>query len=159
MITELRRRDKAAIGWREIVSLPDLGIPSLGAKIDTGARTSALHATAIRQLDRDGKHWLEFEIPASKSRLAQRCLAPLVDARQIKNTGGVPETRYVIETSLVLGKKRWKIEVSLADRENMTFDLILGRTAIRRRRLYVDPGRSFLAGPPGGASQNLSLSA
>ncbi len=149
MIREFQRKEKAAIGWREDVSLPDLGITSLGAKVDTGARTSALHATAIREMNRDGKRWLEFEIPASKTHPAQRCVAPLIDARPIKNTGGVAETRYVIETTLVLGQKSWKIEISLADRENMKFDLILGRTAIRRRRLYVDPGRSFLAGPPG----------
>ncbi|MEQ9519645.1 MAG: RimK/LysX family protein [Parvibaculum sp.] len=149
MKKEIRRKEKAVIGWREVVSLPELGIGSLEAKVDTGARTSALHATAIRQMDQDGKRMLEFEIPATRSHRAQRYVAPLVDARPIKNTGGVAEIRYVIETTLVLGAKSWKIEISLADRENMKFDLILGRTAIRRRRLYVDPGRSFLAGPPG----------
>ena len=76
--------------------------------------------------------------------------ARLVDQRPIKNTSGIPETRLVIETTLVLGARRWRIEASLANRENMEFELILGRTAIRRRRLLVDPGRSFLAGPPVG---------
>ncbi len=74
--------------------------------------------------------------------------APLVDEREIKNTGGVPERRLIVRTLLLLGQHRWQIEVSLANREKMEFDLILGRTAIRRRGILVDPGRSFVLAPP-----------
>lgn len=132
------------IGWREIVDLPDLGIERFRAKIDTGARTSALHATRQKLLHIDGKEWVEFHVPVPGTSGTTRYRAPLVDQRAIKNTSGNPEDRFIIRTTLRLGKRRWPIEVSLADRENMGFDLILGRTAIRRRRLLVNPGKSYL---------------
>lgn len=144
-----RARERQIIGWREMVGLPDLGITSLRSKIDTGARTSALHAVDLAAFERDGARWIEFHVPQAGKARSIRCTAPLVDERLIKNTSGVPEHRYVIETTLVLGRRHWRMEVSLADREKMEFDLILGRTAIRRRKLLVDPGRSFLVGPPG----------
>ena len=136
------------IGWREIASLPDLGIMDLHAKVDTGARTSALHAVDIEVLDEEDGPKVGFHVPLPGVPRAKRCVARLVDHREIKNTSGVPEHRYVIETTLVLGHRHWHIEVSLADRENMEFDLLLGRTAIRGRRFLINPGRSFLAGPP-----------
>lgn len=136
------------IGWREHVSLPDLGIATLRAKIDTGARTSALHAVDIEVFDQDGHAWVGFHVPLPGKPRWKRCTARLVDQRPIKNTGGIPEHRYVVETTLILGHRHWRIEVSLADREKMEFDLLLGRTAIRGRRMLINPGRSFLAGPP-----------
>lgn len=140
-------KDLQRIGWREWVSLPDLGIPEMKAKIDTGARTSALHAIDIETLRRDGEDWVSFVVPrVGRTRRSAR----LIDQRDIKNTSGIPESRMIVETTLLLGKHRWRIEASLANRERMEFDLILGRTAIRRHALLVDPGRSFLAGPPVG---------
>ena len=139
---------KTEIGWREIVGLPTLEIPALHAKIDTGARTSALNAAIVREFDRDGVNWVEFDVTFTEDRHVQRCLAPIADRREIKNTSGIPELRYVIETQLTLGSRQWQIELSLADREPMKFDLILGRTALRNRHLCVNPGRSFLSGPP-----------
>lgn len=136
------------IGWREDVGLPDLEIASLRAKIDTGARTSALHAVDIRVSEEDGVAWASFHVPLADRRTPCWHRARIVDRRWIKNTSGVPEQRYVINTMLVLGRRRWHIEVSLADRGQMGFDLIIGRTALRRRRLLVNPGKSFLAGPP-----------
>ena len=133
------------IGWREWIGLPELGIPSLKAKVDTGARTSALHAERVEAFERAGARWVRFVVPLAGPDPHE---APLADRRAIRNTGGVPEDRYVIETLLALGGRRWRIEVSLADRTAMGFDMILGRTAVRRRRLLVDPGRSFLAGEP-----------
>lgn len=135
------------IGWRETVALPELGLPSLKAKIDTGARTSALHATGIEDFDRDGAPWVRFHIPDHDHETIEQpndCEAPLIDRREIRNTSGVPDERHVIETRLVIGGRRWRIEVSLTDRSDMAFPLILGRTAIRRRRILVNPGRSFL---------------
>lgn len=132
------------IGWREFVDLPDLGIEQFRAKIDTGARTSALHATRQKLLQVNGEDWIEFHVPVPGTSGTKRYRAPLVDRRAIKNTSGNPEDRYIIKTTLRLGRRRWPVEVSLADRENMGFDLILGRTAIRRRRLVVNPGKSYL---------------
>ena len=139
-----QKRPVTEIGWREFVDLPDLGIRHFRAKIDTGARTSAIHATRQKLLEQDGADWVEFHVPVPGTPRTTRCRARLVESRAIKNTSGVPEDRYVIETTLVMGGRRWPIEVSLADRENMGFDLILGRTAIRRRRILVNPGKSYL---------------
>lgn len=143
-----RVRKWLEIGWREVVGLPDLGIAELHAKIDTGARTSALHAVDLDVEDVDGQLWVSFAIPQPGKHGAERHRASVVDHRMIKNTSGVPEHRYVVRTTLVLGRRHWHIEVSLADREQMGLDMILGRTAIRGRRILVNPGRSFLAGPP-----------
>lgn len=139
---------RTEIGWREIVGLPTLAIEALHAKVDTGARTSALNAVIIRELELEGKTWVEFDVTFTEDRHVQRCLAPIADRREIKNTSGIPELRYVIETQLMLGARHWQIELSLADREPMKFDLILGRTALRNRRLCINPGRSFLSGSP-----------
>lgn len=119
------------------------------AKIDTGARTSALHALDQVRFERGGIPWVRFRVPIPGSRRRARAEAPVVDEREIKNTSGRPEMRIVIETLLVIGRHRWHIEASLANREKMEFDMILGRTAIRRRGVLIDAGRSYLAGAPG----------
>lgn len=142
------QRPPEVIGWREHVALPELGLPKLAAKIDTGARTSALHAVDQTLVDFDGVPWVEFSIPIENRGTNKRVRAPLVDQREIKNTSGVPERRLVVRTTLLLGRHRWKIELSLANREKMEFDLILGRTAIRKRGILVDPGHSFVLGLP-----------
>ena len=136
------------IGWRERIALPELGISMVQAKIDTGARTSALHATRVRRFEKDGAEWVRFHIPHASGLKARDVEAPLVDQRQIKNTSGLGEDRLVIETLLILGDRRWHIEVSLADRTTMAMPIILGRTAIRKRGILVDAGKSFLAGKP-----------
>lgn len=133
------------VGWRETIALPELGISAAVAKIDTGARTSAIHATRIKVFDRDGADWVSFHVPHAGLERAVQCEAPLVDRREIKNTSGVPQERLVIETLLVLGQRKWRIDVSLADRADMKLPLILGRTAITRRNILVNPGRSHLA--------------
>lgn len=141
------KRAPEIIGWRELVALPDFGISMMKAKIDTGARTSALHAVDHELFDRDGQRWVRFLIPIPGRSRKSWGEAPVLDDRFIKNTSGVPERRLIIHTTLLLGQHRWHIECSLANREKMEFDLILGRTAIRRRRLLVDPGHSFILGP------------
>ncbi len=142
------RAPKSEIGWREWIGLPDLGITTLKSKVDTGARTSALHAIDHQTFTQAGQQWISFRVPLANLPPDRRCAARIVDEREIKNTSGRPERRYIVETTLILGAQAWKIEVSLANRERMEFEIILGRTAIRRRRLLVNPGRSFLAGPP-----------
>jgi len=136
------------IGWREIVSLPELGVFDMRAKIDTGARTSALHAEDQEVFERNDAKWVRFRVPASRHHRDFRVEVPVLDERDIKNTSGVPERRIVIRTVLHLGNHHWHVDVSLANRANMGFDMILGRTAIRRHNVLVDAGRSFLAGKP-----------
>ncbi|MEM7428372.1 MAG: RimK/LysX family protein [Pseudomonadota bacterium] len=137
------------IGWREWVDLPELGARRLKAKIDTGARTAALHAEEIEPFRNNDQDHVRFKMaPGELGGDWKICEAPVADLRLIKNTSGVPEERYVINTSLRIGGRRWRIDVSLANRAEMGFELILGRTSIRRRNLVVNPGRSFLAGEP-----------
>jgi hypothetical protein len=146
--TPRSKRVTDIIGWREWVALPDIGIPEIKAKIDTGARTSALHAVDQQVFDRDGRTWVRFKVPASHKHRDIPVEAPLIDERDIRNTSGIPERRRIIRTTLLLGRHHWKIDISLANREQMEFDIILGRTAIRSRGVLVHPGRSFVAGPP-----------
>ena len=138
------------IGWREWIGLPRLGIAGIAAKIDTGARTTALHALDIEHVESAEGPLVRFTVPAGPGHETLRVEAPLVAERGVKNTSGVPESRPVIATTLSLGRRRWPIEVTLADRTEMGFDVILGRTAIRRRAILVDCARSWLARPPRG---------
>ena len=108
-------------GWEEWVSLPDLGLPAIRAKVDTGARTSALHAVDQRVFEKDHRIWVRFVIPIPNRRRGIRVEAPVIDERDIKNTGGVPERRLIVRTALVLGRHHWHIDVSLANREKMEF--------------------------------------
>ncbi|SEP96061.1 ATP-dependent zinc protease family protein [Thalassovita taeanensis] len=146
--TGRKPRPPMIIGWRERIALPELGLPLLTAKIDTGARTSALHATRIRIFEREGQEWVRFHIPHASGLKARDCEARLVDQRAIKNTSGTPQDRLVIETLLVLDGRKWRIDVSLTDRSGMVMPIILGRTAIRKRGILVDAGKSFMAGSP-----------
>ncbi|MEP0321404.1 ATP-dependent zinc protease family protein [Bauldia litoralis] len=143
-----RRPEPTEIGWREVVGLPGFGIERMRAKVDTGARTSALHATDLEPFERDGTPWIAFSVPSPAQRQPVRCFAPIADRRAIKNTSGVPETRYIVQTPLVIGRRHWTIEVSLSDRTEMEFDLILGRAAIRGHNFVVNPGKSYRAGLP-----------
>ncbi len=136
------------IGWRELVGLPDLGLPLLHAKIDTGARTAALHAHKIHTLTEGGIRLVEFLPPRIAKGKITPCRFPVHDEREIKNTSGVPESRIVIRTTLMIAGRHWKIDLSLTDRTKMTFPIIIGRAAIRRHNLLVDSGRSYIAGAP-----------
>lgn len=142
------QQPKEIVGWREIVSLPDLNIKNLRAKIDSGARTSAIHAENQERFERNGVPWVRFNFPAPQRRKFLSLETPIIDEREIKNTGGIAERRLIIRTTLLIGSHRTHIEVSLADRKNMGFDLILGRTAMRSLRILVNPARSFLLGTP-----------
>lgn len=135
------------LGWREWIGFPDLGITLIKAKVDTGARTSSLHAFWVEAFERDGKPWVRFAIhPEQNSVEAEvRCEAPVLDQRQVRDSGGHEELRYVIETTLEIAGVRQRAEVTLTDRDTMKFRVLLGRTAMRGRYL-VDPARSFLCG-------------
>ncbi len=145
------------VGWREWVSLPALGVPAVKAKIDTGARTSAMHATEIeRYTDERGRDRVRFSVhplqhTAKKARpdVVVRCDAALVDARVVTPSSGHREHRLVIETAIKLGALAWSIEITLTDRADMRFRMLLGRQALKQQPLLVDAGRSYLAGKRG----------
>ena len=135
------------VGWREWVGLPDLRVGAIKAKVDTGARTSALHAYNIAPFRRKGALWLRFELhPIQRSEAMKViCEARAVDERTVRNSGGGVERRYIIRTLLKLGEKSWPIELALANRDQMGFRMLLGRTALQGRAL-IEPGRSYLFG-------------
>ena len=142
-----RRRPAAApalAGWREYVFLPDLGIGPLVAKLDTGARSAALHAENISVYERDGQSRIRFDVPVDeKGRHIRSCDLRLVHERLVKNTGGRSELRQVIETVIKMGESLWQAQITLTDRADMGVPMLLGRATIRERFL-VDPSRSFI---------------
>ncbi len=137
------------IGWREWVALPDVGNVRIKAKVDTGARSSSLHAFNVKVFDRDGVKSVSFEIhPLQRSEKNKiRVELPLLEMRKVKSSGGHETLRPVIETEVELMGQRWPIELTLASRDEMGFRMLLGRQAMRYRFL-VDPGRSFFGGRP-----------
>lgn len=136
------------LGWREWPSLPDLGIAAIKAKVDTGARSSSLHAFGIYTEKIDGQLWVNFKVhPHQHDReLTLQCHAPVKDYRKVTDSGGHRSMRYVIETRVQLGDDCFPIEITLADRSDMLFRMLIGRTAMRGRYL-VDPNRSYCTSP------------
>jgi len=139
--------ETVVVGWREWLSLPQAGIPAIKAKIDTGARTSALHTFQIETFRDKGIPCVRFGIhPLQRRRTPELfCTAGIVDRRRVTDSGGHSEMRYVIETLVRLGEYEWPIEITLTDRENMRFRMLLGRAAMQRN-FVVKPTSSYLAG-------------
>lgn len=140
-----KKRVLQTIGWREWIALPDLGVDAIKAKVDTGARSSALHAFDLQLFERNGARWAQFEIhPLQHStRCAVQVIAEVVAERAVRSSNGRREWRPVICTDVELLGKRWPIEVTLTNRDAMGFRMLLGRQAVRRQFL-VHAGRSFL---------------
>jgi hypothetical protein len=140
-------KDLPVAGWREWVQFPELNVSSIKAKLDTGARTSALHASDIRVVEREGIAIVTFNFHPSHKRpeLIQPAQAPMIAQRWVRSSSGHVELRPVIRTLIQLGEHRWPIELTLTGRHDMGFRLLLGRQALRGHYV-VDPGRSYLRG-------------
>lgn len=132
------------VGWRELVGLPSLGLTDIPAKIDTGARTSSLHAQVLEEIEREDGRYVRFAVDWGGKR--HECEAIHVDVRGVTSSNGETQQRYVIKTVLKIGEHQFKAEISLADRSDMKFPMLIGRSALRRR-FFVDSGHSWLQTP------------
>ncbi|MFT4713599.1 MAG: hypothetical protein ACJAVI_003363 [Candidatus Azotimanducaceae bacterium] len=136
------------VGWREWVSLPDIGIPALKAKIDTGAKTSALHAVDIELFDNKGIEYVRFNLQPVRKRqkFVLNCEAPLLDKRFVRDSGGHTEERFVIQSSVQIGAKSFITEITLTNRDDMLFPMLLGRRAMQAVNIIVDCNQSYSHG-------------
>lgn len=143
------RRPLTTVGWREWVALPDWQVPWMKAKIDTGARTSAVHAFGIEAIERGGQRWARFAIHPWQDSSADEVVveAPLVDHREVRSSSGSAGERPVVRTTIALAGQEVPIEVTLTRRDEMGFRMLIGRQALRRHYV-VDPARSYLGGRP-----------
>ncbi|WP_299403199.1 ATP-dependent zinc protease [Acaryochloris sp. IP29b_bin.148] len=145
MHESLPQSEFPCIGWREWVVLPELGISTIKAKIDTGARSSALHAFDIERFQQAGKTMLRFKVhPLQKDeRTCITAEAELLEERQVRDSGGHTELRPVIQTEVCLAQYQWPLELTLTNRSSMGFRMLLGRQAVRQR-FVINPGQSYL---------------
>lgn len=135
------------VGWREWLALPELGLLAIKAKIDTGAKTSALHAFQVDPFKRSGQDFVRFQMHPlqNNSELVVNCEAMLLDQRQVTDSGGHQEMRYVIETRMLLGDLERPIQLTLTNRDSMRFRMLLGRQAMEKH-IIVDPAASYICG-------------
>lgn len=145
--TDNGMNQKLIVGSEEWCALPELGIPAVKARVDSGAKTSSLHAFNIRGFSRDHDQWVSFELhPIQHNRRTTvKCEAPVADKRLVKNTSGISEKRYVIRTMLHLAGESWEIEITLSNRDSMGYRMLLGREAMNDR-ILVDPSRKLMCG-------------
>ena len=137
--------DKILVGAIENCQLPSLGIQSLDVRIDTGAKTSSLHVDHIKKFKRGGKPWVSFDIHPTVHQVEETisCESILKDIRRIKSSNGHVEERYIIRTEILLDNKTWLIDISLTDRSDMSFLMLLGREGMGSR-ILVDPSETYL---------------
>ena len=136
------------VGWREWIALPELNIPAIKAKVDSGARTSALHTFNLNRIKENGKDVAEFQMHPLRKRddVVINCKSEIIDMRSVKDSGGHVEERYIIKTLAVLKDLSWEIELSLTNRDDMLFRMLLGRTAMVESNLCIDPAKSYCFG-------------
>ena len=145
-MVERGRLSKPVLGWREWLALPDLGIHAIRAKIDTGARSSALHVDTMETFQSDGSEWVRFSIATGPADAKPMLVESTVhDRRLVTDSGGHVSERIFLRTRLLLAGELYPVEINLTSRRNMLFPMLLGRTALARHFL-VDPTRSFRAG-------------
>ncbi len=139
------------IGWREWVALPDFGIKTIKVKVDSGARSSSLHAFDVKIFDREGVQWVRFKVHPIQRSNDQTVVveARILEFRSVRSSSGIAKMRPVIVTEIELLGERWSLELTLASRDNMGFRMLLGREAFRGRFL-VDGGKSYYGGRPKG---------
>ncbi len=142
-------QDKVIVGSEEWCAFPQLGIPTIKARVDSGAKTSALHAVNISPFQRDGENWVKFDINPiqNNTKTVIHCQAPLVDKRIVKSSSGFREQRYVIKSQIKIGTADWDVELTLTNRDSMGFRMLLGREAMSGR-ILVDPEQKYLLGQP-----------
>ncbi|MEP6941104.1 MAG: RimK/LysX family protein [Rudaea sp.] len=143
------QRGSMVIGWREWLALPQLGIATIKAKVDTGARTSALHVDSLQTEERDGITWLHFRVSSTGRKSARQfdCSAPAVARRRVTDSSGNASLRWFIRTTIELAGERFDAEINLTDRRNMLFPMLFGRLALGDR-FVVDPSASYRCGRP-----------
>jgi hypothetical protein len=148
-MTAAPKPEKVIVGWREWVALPGLGIKAIKAKIDTGARSSSLHAFDVESFERDGAAWVRFVVhPLQRDcETTVHAEAPVHEFRHVRSSSGHVTHRPVILAEVELDNRRWPIELTLASRDEMGFRMLLGREAMRGK-FVVDPGRSYMVSEP-----------
>ena len=137
-------QDTFVLGWEEWLALPELGLPAIKAKIDTGARTSAIAAVSVEELGTPDRPRVRFVVRPIPGRddVEVTCVADVVDRRDVTSSNGEAERRYVIRTMARMGTREWPIEISLANRGSMAYRMLLGRQAVKDD-MFVDPATSF----------------
>jgi len=148
MLKEIPKKIKKTIGWKEWFGLDCLRLPAIKGKIDTGAKTSSLHAFNIESFFIEDVEYVKFDIhPLQKNKkLARTCVARVIDRRMVSDSGGKKEKRFVIKSDLRIGETKIRIELTLANRDSMAFRMLLGREAIKQAKMLVDPSKSFFQG-------------
>lgn len=143
------KRSLPVLGWREWVAFPQLGVRLMECKVDTGARTSALHAFYVEEFEQDGRKMVRFGLHPRRHDTSKEvhCVCEVADERVVSDSGGHKEKRYIIQTHVVLGNEIWPVELSLTNRDSMRFRMLLGRTAMAEN-FIVDPGAKHLMGKP-----------
>ncbi|GHA03647.1 alpha-L-glutamate ligase [Arenicella chitinivorans] len=150
-----KQSPKTVVGNQEWCAFPELGIPAVKARVDSGAKTSSLHAFNVRRFRRGKQAWISFDVhPVQKNRtVVVKCEQPLLDMRVVKSSSGVPETRYVIRTAMRMGDQQWEVDLTLANRDSMGFRMLLGRQAMHGR-VVVDPSLENALGDHNSAALN-----
>ena len=148
-MTAAPKPEKVIVGWREWIGLPGLGIKAIKAKIDTGARSSSLHAFDVEPFERDGAAWVRFVVhPLQRDcETTLHAESPVHEFRHVRSSSGHITYRPVILAEIELDNRRWPIELTLASRDEMGFRMLLGREAVRGK-FIVDPGRSYMVSEP-----------
>jgi ribosomal protein S6--L-glutamate ligase len=144
----IKNKKKNMIGWEEWCSFPDLNLPLIKAKIDTGAKTTALHADDLEVFYKDGVKHIRFTVhPIQKNHdIVRVCEAPIVDHRRVTSSNGEKEKRFVIKTRFLIGDISFDANVTLTTRYGMTFRMLLGKEALKQGKFIIDPAKSFVLG-------------